>query len=768
MKKIFLVVGIALMGCNSTEKLTFSEDDIHIIPKPLSVVVENDYFEFTPQTTFVAKDSLQPIASILTEKFKTASDWELSISEQMPNQNYVAFITDTSLDKEQYTLTSDRQSVKIYASDYQGFANGIQSLRMLLPHQIESSEKTQTRWVIPSVKITDKPQYQWRGLMIDVSRHFFSKEYILKTLDRMAMLKLNTFHFHLIDNEGWRLQIKKYPKLTEIGAWRVNQEDKHWDDRKTNSPLEKGTYGGFYTQEDIKEIVAYAQQRGINVIPEIEMPAHTMSAIASYPELSCHQRPIAVPSGGVWPITDIYCAGRESTFAFLEDVLDEVLELFPSKYIHIGGDEATHTEWTQCTHCQKRMKDHQLKNAHQLQSYFIKRIEKYLASKGRTLVGWDEITEGGLPKQAVVMNWRGIDVVKKSIEQGHQVILTSDCYIDKYQGLPQNEPLAIGGYLPLSKMYAYSLNEEDLTAEQRSKILGSQANLWAEFIPNESHSEYMIFPRLFALSEVVWTSKENKNYDDFIKRTLQNLPRLETMHINYAKSMKQVVAQIKADSSQSKYISVTLKSELPNADIRYLINENDWAKASKYTEPILLQGTSASVKACLFFEEKPSEVIYQNEIRFHKAFGKPIFFKIPYHKNYSGQGDSTLTNVVRGTQDFHDKQWLAWLTDDAHFIVDLGENTAISSLSLGAMEHQGSGIFFPTEIILRTSSDGKNYKEIGKITRPFEKNGLAKLQNFSFDFEKHQARFIELKVQNLKNTPKGGDSWLFLDEVIVL
>ncbi|MFK8268562.1 glycoside hydrolase family 20 protein [Capnocytophaga cynodegmi] len=760
MKKIILPFLLLAIGCQTPKEITFEESDINIIPKPKNISLSNGYFEFTSKTTFVAADTLQNVARLITEKFKKASGWDLKITNEPQKSNFVVLETDTSLPNEGYTFNSDNEKITIKASDHNGFIYALQTLRQLLPKEIESSNIVKTDWIIPSVNIQDQPQYPWRGLMLDVARHFFPKEYILKTIDRMAMLKLNTFHFHLIDNEGWRIEIKKYPKLTEVGAWRVDQEEKHWNARSTNSPETKGTYGGFYTQEDIKEIVSYASERGITIIPEIEMPAHVMSAIAAYPELSCHKRPIGVPSGGVWPITDIYCAGQDETFAFLENVLTEVIDLFPSKYIHIGGDEATHTEWEKCPKCLQRMKEHKLKNAHELQSYFIKRIDNFLVANDRRLVGWDEIIEGGLPPQAIVMNWRGIDIGKKAIEQGHQVVLTSDCYIDQYQGSPDNEPLAIGGYLPLSKIYNYSLHKDELTQEQQKQILGSQANLWAEYIPNEKHSEYMIFPRLLALAEIVWTPQEMKNWNNFMNRVQKLLPRLELMNINYSKSMYQVSSKIE---NQDNKVIITLHSELPEADIRYSLN-GDLSNAQKYTQPIEIKETT-TIKSAVFFNEKPNEVVYSDTIVFHKAIGKKATYNPVYHKSYQGQGNETLTNIVRGTKNFHDKQWLAWLVDDASVIIDLEEDTEIEKVIVGAMENQGSGIYFPTKIDLLVSVDGKNYTKIGEVSHPHTSNGYAVLKDFKFDFEKQKARFVKLEIQNLGHPPKGGDSWMFIDEI---
>ncbi|WP_264844966.1 beta-N-acetylhexosaminidase [Capnocytophaga catalasegens] len=769
MKRYFIIfIGFLTMNCQSGKEIHFTEQDINLVPKPEEIILETDYFEFSPETKFVANDSLRPVIELITNKFRSASGWDFSKNIQNSNKqypsNYIKLVVDENLAKESYTFHSDKDKIIIYARDYQGFVYGIQTLRQLLPAEIESTSVVKTNWVIPSVKITDKPQYQWRGLMLDVARHFFSKEYILKTIDRMAMLKINTFHFHLLDNEGWRIEIKKYPKLTEIGAWRVNQENKHWNARTTNNPNEKGSYGGFFTQEDIKEIVAYASKYGINVVPEIEMPAHVMSAIAAYPELSCHKRPIAVPSGGVWPITDIYCAGQEKTFAFLQDVLDEVTNLFPSKYIHIGGDEATHTEWEKCPLCKVRMKTENLKNAHELQSYFIKRINKYLQSKNRQLIGWDEIIDGGLPDDAIIMVWRGNDIAKKAIKQGSQVILTSQGYIDQYQGLPDNEPLAIGGYLPISRIYNEAFDEKKLSTEEQTKILGMQANLWAEYIPDEKHSEYMLFPRLLALSEVFWTAENHRNWTDFSQRVEKFFPRLSLMDINYSKSMYQTTAKV-TDTQYNK-VKIALNSEAPNADIRYTLNEDDFSKAIPYTDTLYINKTT-TIKACAFVQGKPTHTAYQDTITFHKAIGKSVTFAPTYHKNYQGQGNKTLTNIVRGTKDFHDKQWLGWLVDSPTIIIDLGDNQEVSKIVVGTMENQGSGIYFPTEIRFLSSQDGKKYTEIGKIIHPYKNNGFATLKDFSLQISSQNTRYIKLEIKNLAYPPKGGDAWLFIDEVQV-
>ena len=771
--KILFISFLWIVACQMPKKeVVFTENDLNIIPQPQSMVLGKGYFQFTQETVFVIDPVLMPARLPFLEQFERASGFKFALQKVALSGSSVVIDTDKSLPKEGYTLAVTPKQISIKAADYNGALYALQTLRQLLPNEVESTKLVKRDWLVPAVTITDAPQYQWRGLMLDVSRHFFPKEYILKTLDRMAMLKLNTFHFHLVDNEGWRIEIKKYPKLTEVGAWRVDQEDKLWDERTpnpanafANPATAPKKYGGFYTQEDIKEIVAYATKRGITVIPEIEMPAHAMSAIAAYPELSCHKRPIGVPSGAVWPITDIYCAGQEETFDFIEEVLTEVLALFPSQYIHVGGDEATHTEWEHCPKCQLRMKEHQLKNVHQLQSYFIRRIDDFLTSKGRTLVGWDEIMDGGLAKNAVVMNWRGIEVGKKALAQGNPIVLTSDCYIDNYQGLPDYEPQANGGYLPLKKLYNYNLEKEALAdaSVEKSKVLGTQANLWAEHVGSTEHSEYMLFPRLLALAEISWTNDKLKDWDSFMRRTQHFMQRMDVMGIHYARSVYQVVPTVE---NKEGNIYLKLECEVPNADIRYALGDTPIEKGEKYTSPIAIKGTT-TYKAAVF-SANVTNTITSGQITFHKAIGKPVSYSPLYHKSYQGQGEGTLTNVIRGTKNFHDGQWLGWLGDDVTLTLDLGETTEVSEVRIGAMDAQSSGIYFPERLTVALSADGKNYREVAAQEEPCTIKGKPSLKDFVLKFDPQSTRYLQIQLKNVKTPPKGGDAWLFIDEILVL
>ncbi len=765
MKTYFWLFGILLMLSACSEKKTISEKEVSIIPRPVEIKKEAGFFTFNENTVFIiTQNKWRDVAKVLTDKFQKACNWDLLIKDVETDKNCVVFIKNDTLPKEAYNLEIDEDKITIAASSFNGFLYGIETIRQLLPKEIESKTNVNNiKWQVPALQIKDSPRFKWRGLMLDVSRHFFKKEYLLKTIDRLAFLKMNILHLHLVDDQGWRIEIKKYPKLTDLGAWRVNQEDKHWNNRANNSPQDRGNYGGFYTQKEMKEIVAYAQKKGITVVPEIEMPAHISCAIAAYPELSCQGKPIAVPSGGFWPITDIYCAGNENTFTFLEDVFTEVMALFPSKYIHIGGDEATKTNWKKCKKCKKRIHREKLKNVEELQSYFIKRIEKIINAKGKKLIGWDEILEGGLAPQATVMSWRGVKGGLEASEQGHDVIMSpgSHCYFNHYQGNPQYEPVAQGGYTPLSKVYKYEPVVETMTSEQKKHVLGAQANLWSEFITTEAHSEYMLFPRLLALSEVLWSKKSQRDWGDFSKRINILLKRLDIMAINYSQSAKKVSLSTEV-AEKDKGIAVIINSEFPNEDIRYSLDDGDFAT---YTQPIILDKTT-SIKAAIFEDDKPIGKPIEKKLIFHKGVGKKVSFSIEPSETYKGTR-TTLVDIFRGSTHFRDGKWQGWNHTDTEVTLDLGEPTEISKITVGCLEDQASWIIFPEKLEIYTSIDGKKYNKVGVKKYPYRANGYVTLNDFNIKLDKQKARYIKTRIWYARHGKDSPHSWIFVDEIIV-
>jgi len=508
--------------------------EVKLVPQPAMLINVEGTFAFEPGTPVIASnEKASKVSVFLTKHLEEFYGIPSTIkqSTSVPKKSVFLNIDENSgLGEEAYNLTVNSKGISLVASTPNGLFYGVQTLIQLLP----SSKKKLKEVIFPAVEIKDTPRFKWRGLHLDVSRHFMPKEFIMKYLDYMAMHKLNTFHWHLTDDQGWRIEIKKYPLLTEVGSIRKETLIGHGRDPKNydNTP-----YSGFYTQEDIKEIVQYAANRFITVVPEIEMPGHALAALASYPQLGCKGGSYEVATR--WGVfDDVYCAGKEETFTFLQDVIDEITTLFPGDYIHIGGDECPKTRWEKCPLCQKRMRDEGLATEHELQSYFVQRIEKYLNSRGKKLIGWDEILEGGLAQNAAVMSWRGEEGGIAAAKQHHYVVMTPGkyCYFDHYQADSKTEPLAIGGFLPLKQVYEYEPIPSSLTEEEASYILGAQGNVWTEYMKTSRHVEYMVFPRVAALSEVLWSPKGSRNYEGFLHRMTEQIRRYDTYGINYCKA----------------------------------------------------------------------------------------------------------------------------------------------------------------------------------------------------------------------------------------
>ena len=532
---LLLLIGIIFFSCQTPKENPVKElSDLGLIPQPQEIKLEKGAFVFSDKTKLVFSASNDSNGVLGIEMIDYIWNNLNSIklgSMGASAKNVILFtkISQTELaNDEAYILQIDANKIEIKASSQKGFFYGFQTLLQLFPDIIEKGEE----YTLPALSIKDWPEFSWRGMHLDVCRHFYSVDFIKKYIDQLAKHKMSVFHWHLTEDQGWRIEIKKYPKLTEIGSKRKETiVEKNFDPYIGDST----EYGGFYSQEEIKDIVKYAADRFITVVPEIELPGHAVAAIASYPYLSCTGKQIDVQTTwGVFP--EVYCAGNDSVFTFLQDVLDEVIELFPSKYIHIGGDECPKTSWETCNKCQDRMKVEGLSNEHELQSYFIKRIEKYLLTKGRNIIGWDEILEGGLAPNASVMSWRGEAGGIEAANQNHYVVMTpgKPCYFDHYQTeQTESEPLAIGGYNSLKSVYLYNPIPEELPKDKQKYILGAQANVWTEYMPNSDHVEYMAFPRLCALAEVVWTAPKTKDFENFEKRLERHYKRLESWNINY-------------------------------------------------------------------------------------------------------------------------------------------------------------------------------------------------------------------------------------------
>ncbi|MEG1587785.1 MAG: family 20 glycosylhydrolase [Mucinivorans sp.] len=542
MKKI-VMLALAALAISCSPKVTSKPYNagINVIPVPRELtIVDSTFFTITPNTVLVvsSEDFTNP-ATYLASKIKASTGYDLQISDTAPATNFIALQLNTRVaaGAEGYTLNSSTESVTIEARTPQGAFYGVQTLLQLLPAEIESPEKIETvAWTLPSVAVSDEPRFVYRGLMIDVSRHFVSVDFLKKQLDILAMFKINRFHWHLTDDQAWRIEIKKYPKLTELGSLRTE------GDGQVYGPF-------FYTQEQIKEVVAYANERYIDVIPEIELPGHGLAALTAYPEYACN--PGTYTPRIIWGVEeDVFCVGKEESFTFWQDVIDEVSALFPSKYFHIGADECPKIRWKECPTCQARaaalglkeksekIGDKEVRHSveEQLQSYAVSRMSKYIAAKGKKMIGWDEILEGGLADGAVVMSWRGTQGGIDAATQNHEVIMTpgsGGMYIDTYQGALEVEPMTIGGYAPLAKTYAYEPVPAELDSTQARFVLGAQTNMWAEYLLDSTLYEYMIYPRVLALSELTWSPASKKDFADFARRINNAYVRLDFHQINY-------------------------------------------------------------------------------------------------------------------------------------------------------------------------------------------------------------------------------------------
>jgi len=515
--------------------LISAKEMLAIVPEPVSISLERGHFSITPKSIIITNiddGELNNIANHLNRHISDLYNFTpLAITNGEKGQKGSIFLKldkECGIQPEGYRLSVSKDRIEICAASPNGLHYGLQTLYQLMP----AKKKGFSRIKVKSAEITDYPRFEWRGLHLDVSRHFMPKEFVLRYLDYMAMHKMNKFHLHLTDDQGWRIEIKRYPLLTKIGS--VRNETLIGRYSKENDKYDKTPHGGFYTQEDIKEIVKYAAERYITVIPEIEMPGHALAALSAYPELGCTGGPYK--SATKWGVfDDVMCAGKEGTFEFLQGVLEEVMNLFPSGYIHIGGDECPKTRWHECPLCQKRMKEEGLKDEHQLQSYFVQRMERFINSKGRKLIGWDEILEGGLAPNAAVMSWRGEEGGIEAARQNHYVVMTpvSHCYLDYYQGDSKTEPLAIGGFTPLEKIYGYEPVPAALNGESAKYIMGAQGNVWTEYMATTQYVEYMVYPRAAALSEVLWSPKQTRDYSSFKMRMKTMIKRYKAIGLNY-------------------------------------------------------------------------------------------------------------------------------------------------------------------------------------------------------------------------------------------
>lgn len=622
-----LIASSFFFSCNSQKS---QSRPIEITPMPASIKKEAGQFKINKNTVVVSNKNAQEVATYFVDKIAVPMGNKLTIVAKKPSKNYIALQIDTNTIKntEGYQLIANSNGVQITAASNKGLFYGLQSLLQLLPPEIESGNIVKNiNWTLPNITINDQPRFPYRGMHLDVCRHFVPVKNIKKHLDMMAMLKLNTFHWHLTEDQGWRIEIKAFPKLTEVGSKRIEGDG--------------STYGGFYTQEEVKDIVRYAADRMIEIIPEIELPGHALAALTAYPEYSCTGGPFKVRN--IWGVEpDVYCAGKEKTFEFLNKIIDEVVTLFPSQYFHIGGDECPKDRWKKCKLCQKRMREEGLKNEHELQSYFVQRVEKMLLKHGKKMIGWDEILEGGLAETATVMSWRGEQGGIDAAEQGHNVIMTPGnwCYLDHYQGDYSVEPVAIGGYTTLEESYGYEPVPAKLSADKAKHVLGTQGNVWTEYMYTPEIVEYRVYPRIIALAEVNWTAKKDKNFHSFLER-LNNLhPRMDLHHINYHIPMPEGACEKVAFTDTAK---INLHTTRPIKMV-YTTNGNDPTSTSKkYKTPLAFTKNTTLKVASILPTGKMSRV---RTIYIEKQNYAPAAKIITKHKGLKKNSETEFTGYV--------------------------------------------------------------------------------------------------------------------------
>jgi hexosaminidase len=745
------------------------ENVYEVLPAPQSLTPLKGKFILRQTTKIVYDGKIKEYKyapQSFIDKLNPATGYKFTFDKLTPGdnagKNAITFLFDKTItNKEAYQLEVMEDRIVVKCSNGSGAFYAAQTLLQLMSDSVFYTKKISGKvWSIPCVKIDDAPQFAYRGMHLDCARHVFKIDFIKRYIDLMSMHKMNTFHWHLTDDQGWRIEIKKYPKLTQVGAFRDGTMI--YTSRDKAGTFDKTRYGGFYTQAQIKEIVKYAQERYVTIIPEIEMPGHAQAAIAAYPELACK------PDTNIKVLTDwgvsenIFCP-TEKTFSFLQDVLTEVTMLFPGKYIHVGGDEVPKAQWKN-SFCQDLMKREKLANEEQLQTYFMKRIEKFLNSKQRQMIGWDEILEGGLSPNATVMSWRGSEGAAEAAKQNHDAIMCpgSHCYFDHYQSLSDKEPFAIGGFTSVAKTYSFNPVPEGLNEAQAKRILGAQGNVWTEYMNNTNYVEYMVFPRQCALAEVLWTPKEKRDFSDFSNRMLHHFKRLDLLKVNYSHHIHDLEAKVVAGAN----INVTLQSFVNGGSIYYTTDGTTVTPKNQYTTPIVIDKT-CTLKAQVFKDGVKLGTEYEQKFDIHQAVNAKIVLTNEPASMYNPGNANQLINGIQGSGNYGDGNWFGFRGKDCEAAIDLGSQKNISNISVNYLVRTGSWIYAPSKVTFSVSSDGVNYTSYEVPATDFT-NGIKTLKA---EMPSQAVQYIKVTVSNSGIIPDGNpgagtDGWLFVDEIM--
>lgn len=760
----------AIVGMMSCSNGKTAKGDYGIIPLPQEVALANGATPYvlkpSTQITFSeGNEKLAETAKFLSSFVKESTGYELKQAAGKATGGIHLTIDSSIQNPEGYRLTVTADGIEIAGASEAAVFYGVQTLRKALP-----VVATDLNIELPAVTINDYPRFKYRGMMLETSRHFIPVDSVKNYIDLLALHNLNTMHWHLTDDQGWRIEIKKYPELTQIGSKRketvIGRNSGKYDGKE---------HDGFYTQDQIRDVIAYAQKRFITIIPEIDMPGHQQAALATYPTMGCTGGPYEVWTQ--WGVSDdVICAGNDSAMVFLENVLSEIIDLFPSQYIHIGGDECPKSRWKECPKCQARIKalgikgDKKHSAEEYLQSYVISRMEKFVSSKGRRIIGWDEILEGGLAPNATVMSWRGIEGGIEAAQQGHDAIMTPNSYMyfDYYQSTDtENDPLAIGGYVPLDKVYSYEPIPDVLTPEQRPHIIGVQANLWSEYLPTYSQRQYMTLPRLSALAEIQWTEPAKKDYKSFLNRMLHMAALYDRLGYSYGKHIFDVYASFTPDTENGQII-VDL-STIGEGDIHYTLDGSEpTATSLTYGGPLNIR-EDVTLKAIVVRPTGNSRV-FTEKISYNKATAKPVTLKEAPSRGYEFKGAQVLTDGLTGNDNYKTGRWLGFQGKDLDATIDLLQPTEIQKVSFNTNAVPGDWIMGAAGVTVKVSDDGKTFREVASKTMPESKQSYdSELQSQEVSFPPVTARYVEVIIKSSKlptwHSGKGNPAYIFVDEI---
>ena len=762
------MAGFMLLSCNTEVK----EANYQIIPLPqeISVMDQAAPFILSNGTKIMypeGNEKMQKNAEFLASYIKDLTGKSLAVQAGTDGKGIILQLGGNAENPEGYQLKVTSDQVVISGPTEAGVFYGIQTLRKSIP------VAQGVDIALPAVEINDYPRFSYRGAMLDVSRHFFPVDSVKRFIDMLALHNINRFHWHLSEDQGWRIEIKSRPELTEIGSKRAETVIGHNSGKYDGKP-----YGGFFTQEEAKEIVAYAAERHITVIPEIDMPGHMQAALAAYPNLGCTGGPYEVWK--IWGVSeDVLCAGNDETLKFIEDVLGEIIQIFPSEYIHVGGDECPKVRWAKCPKCQARIKALGLKSdknhtaEERLQSFIINHAEKFLNGHGRQIIGWDEILEGGLAPNATVMSWRGESGGIEAAKQKHDVIMTPNTYLyfDYYQAKDtENEPFGIGGYLPMERVYSYEPMPASLTPEEQQYIKGVQANLWTEYIATFSHAQYMVLPRWAALCEVQWSTPNKKNYEDFLSRLPRLIKWYDAEGYNYAKHVFDVKAEFTPNPADGT-LDITLTT-IDNAPIHYTLDGTEPTSTSPVYDGALKIKENADFSAIAIRPTGNSRVVSE-KIDFSKSSMKPIVANQPVNKQYEFKGVSTLVDGLKGNGNYKTGRWIAFRGNDMDVTIDLKQPTEISSVAISTCVEKGDWVFDTRGLSVEVSEDGTNFTKVASEAYPAmkktDKNGVY---DHKLTFTPVTAQYVKVIASPEKSIPewhggKGYPGFLFVDEITI-